>query len=137
MIPVHTNVELFWSYRHQWTQNGKCEHYSVAWAGDAEILHFGENKRKSILGGQWGYSNPNRAVLRTQRIFQVSLTLAISTSTQSHQIFAFCFASARHPLNVDPPSISIAFPVTCAAPKLDKYSTNPAKSSGLPTLPLG
>lgn len=49
----------------------------------------------------------------------------------------FCFASARQPLSVEPPSISKAFPVMCAAPKLEMNNTRPAKSSGLPTLPLG
>jgi hypothetical protein len=42
-----------------------------------------------------------------------------------------------HPVSVAPPSISIAFPVICALPLLLKNSTNPPKSLGLPTLPVG
>ena len=41
------------------------------------------------------------------------------------------------PLSVLPPSSSIAFPVICADPMLERKSTTPAKSDGWPTLPEG
>jgi hypothetical protein len=43
----------------------------------------------------------------------------------------------RHPLMFDPPSISMATPVMCAAPRLARNSTSPAKSSGVPIRPVG
>lgn len=42
-----------------------------------------------------------------------------------------------NPVRTAPPSISIALPVIWALPALLKNSTKPAKSLGLPTLPVG
>lgn len=42
-----------------------------------------------------------------------------------------------HPVNVAPPSISIAFPVMCALPELARNKHSPPKSLGLPIRPVG